>query len=275
MTFDLHGIGFAYHSKNSTRHRVFNGLTLSIQRGECVGVLGHEGAGKTTLLQCMAGLLTPDEGSISIDGTNVWQNNRFISRLRNRIGFAFQFPEQQFFCETVERELLYARNNFGEYESATYMAPHEALNVLGLDADRYLHRSPFSLSMGEARRVALATLLMTKPDALLLDEPTVGLDGAGVDIVLNLLCRMKHEGVTVVVVSHDVDVLAEAASRIIIMGNGSVLEDGAVEEVFVNDALLSAHGYGVPEIVRIMRDEGREPSAFYRFSEAKAILESR
>ena len=258
MTFELQDVGFAYHSKNTIRRRVFSSLTLSVQRGECVGVLGHEGAGKTTLLQCMAGLLRPDGGSIDIDGVNIWQGDHFTAQLRRQIGFAFQFPEQQFFCDTIEEELLYARNNFRDYVGTVCMAPHEALNALGLDADPFLHRSPFSLSMGEARRVALATLLMTKPNALLLDEPTVGLDGAGTDIVVNLLSRMKHEGVTVVVVSHDVDVLAEVASRIIIMENGRVLEDGAVQNIFVNDLLLSTYGYGVPEIVRIMRGEAAD-----------------
>lgn len=278
MTFDLRDVTFAYLAKNAKRNHVFGGLSLSIVKGECVGIIGHEGAGKSTLLQLMAGLLKPDGGTILIDGVDIWQQKKTISSLRGRIGFAFQFPEDQFFCETVSDELSYALDNLGKDVSPLFLKPEHALEALGLQSELYLQRSPYSLSMGEARRVALATLLMTKPDAILLDEPTVGLDGAGTEMVLLLLRRLKNEQSTIVVVSHDVDVLAEVATRIIIMGDRGIREDGPVQSLFTNGELLTKYGYQLPEVVSFMagqvqrgQDAGK---TFFTFQEAKTWLDS-
>jgi energy-coupling factor transport system ATP-binding protein len=274
MTIDLRDITFSYRTQAKSSSAVVDGLSLSIQQGECVGIIGQEGAGKTTLLQLMAGLLKPDIGTIILDGTDIWGRHASSYDLRKRIGFAFQFPEQQFFCETVGDELMYAMKTFGYSEG--FMAPEQALTMLGLQASLFMDRSPFSLSMGEARRVALATLLMTKPSAFLLDEPTVGLDGAGVDVVLDLLGRMKADQKTIAVVSHDVDVLAEVASRIIIMEEGKIRRDGSVQEIFTNTDLLLSHGYQVPGVVSFMREEGHiAEDRFYTFHEAKRLLEQR
>lgn len=278
MTFDLRDVDFSYRTRNGSSGKVIDHLDLSIKSGECVGVMGHEGAGKTTLLQLMIGLLKPDRGSVHVNGKNIQEERQYPSEVRRRVGFAFQFPEQQFFCETVEDELMYALKNFGSSESFQPMKPDDALNALGLRPDRFMQRSPFSLSMGEGRRVALATLLMTRPNALLLDEPTVGLDGAGVEIVLDLLRRAKDEGKTTVIVSHDIDVLAEATSRIIILENGSICEDGSTGELFTNEELLSQYGYQLPEVVRLMKEVGRTGkgplSKSYTIKEAKIWFDS-
>jgi len=275
MTFDLSAVTFSYQSKNGSSQGAINNVDLSIQQGECVGVIGHEGAGKTTLLQLMIGLLKPVHGLIKVNGVDIWKKQELVTGLRRQIGFAFQFPEQQFFCETVKDELRYAFGNFGSL--AGDMKPEEALEALGLRPELYMDRSPFSLSMGEARRIALSTLLMTKPQALLLDEPTVGLDGAGTDIVLNLLQEMKGDGKTIIMVSHDVDVLAEIASRVVIIRDGRIVEDGPCAEIFTTDRLLSEHGYQLPEVVRFMKEEGRGQAgtaAIHTFREAKLWLDS-
>jgi energy-coupling factor transport system ATP-binding protein len=276
MTFDLQDVTFSYQTKNRSGRSVIDGVNLSIQQGECVGVIGHEGAGKTTLLQLMMGLVKPVDGTINVDGVDIWRKQELVSELRRQIGFAFQFPEQQFFCETVEDEFRYAPENFGNL--AGFMKPGEALSAFGMRPELYMNRSPFSLSMGEARLIALSMLLMTRPQTLLLDEPTVGLDGAGVDIVLNLLRRMKTEAKTIVMVSHDIDVLAEIASRVIIMKNGRIEEDGPVAEILTNGGLLSTHGYQLPEVVRFMREEGHGGSetvnAIYTFRETKLWFDS-
>lgn len=275
MTFDLQDVTFSYQTKHGSGPRVIDHVNLFIRQGECVGVIGHEGAGKTSLLQLMIGLLKPALGTIEVDGVDIWQKPEAVSALRRKIGFAFQFPEQQFFCETVEGELRYAPENFGH--DAGFMKPEEALGALGIRADLYMHRSPFSLSMGEARLIALATLLVTKPQALLLDEPTAGLDGAGVDNVLNLLLRMKADSTTIIIVSHDVDVLAEIASRTIIMRGGRIEEDGPVAEILMNGELLSNHGYQLPEVVRFIQETGHGQTAantIHTFREAKRWFDS-
>jgi len=273
MTFEFSDVAFAYRTRNGASIEVLKGLSFSVQAGECVGVIGQEGAGKSTLLLLLAALLKPDRGTIRINGTDIWQETRSISDSRKRIGFAFQFPEEQFFCETVNDELMYAQKNLGTGGTAN---PEEALSALGLQARAYLQRSPYSLSMGEARRVALATVLMTNPEAILLDEPTVGLDGAGVEMVLGLLRRVKDDGATIVVVSHDVDVLAEVASRIIILGGGGIQEDGPVHSLFTNQELLLKYGYQLPEVVTFMKKEAQGSHKvgmkFYTMQEARAVL---
>ena len=279
MTFELSDVSFVYRAKNGKGNKAFDGTSFSIAQGECVCIIGHEGAGKSTLLQLMAGLLRPDGGTIHIDGVDIWREANSISTLRRRIGFAFQFPEEQFFCETVSDELSYAQKNLGDDGSTQLMNPEEALAAMGLQSQLYERRSPYSLSMGEARRVAIATLLMTKPEAMLLDEPTVGLDGAGVEVVLSLLHRLKNEGATIAMVSHDVDVLAEVASRIIILRDGEIQEDGHVQTIFTNEELLSKYGYQLPEVVSFMinerakRGHGKRRD-FYTFQRAKAWLDS-
>jgi energy-coupling factor transport system ATP-binding protein len=275
MTFDLHDVTFSYQTKGRSGRRVIDNVNLFIRQGECVGVIGHEGAGKTSLLQLMIGLLKPALGTVTVDGIDLWRKPEFVSAVRRQIGFAFQFPEQQFFCETVEGELRYAPENFGH--CADFMKPEEALSALGIRPDLYMHRSPFSLSMGEARLIALSTLLVTRPQALLLDEPTAGLDGSGVDNVLSLLQQMKADGKTIIIVSHDVDVLAEIASRVIIMRGGRIEEDGRLTELFTNAELLSNHGYQLPEVIRFMREAGQGGTAantIHTFREAKLWFDS-
>jgi energy-coupling factor transporter ATP-binding protein EcfA2 len=278
MILELHGVSFTYKGGSSSARTVFNGLDLSVQSGECVGVIGQEGAGKTTLLQLMNGLLKPDRGTVRIDGTDIWRTPGSIAQFRRRIGFAFQFPEQQFFCESIEDELLYGRMNFGILSNPACPTPDEALESVGLQPAQFLGRSPFTLSMGEARRVALATVLMTEPQALLLDEPTVGLDGNGIEFVVNLLRRMKNQGVTTVLVSHDVDVHAEVASRIIVLDHGMIASNLPVEAIFTDERLLSTHGYRLPEIVRFMAEQrandSRVENRFYRVNEARTLLRS-
>lgn len=278
MTIELNDVAFAYKERSSIGKTVLNGLHLSVRPGECVGVIGQEGAGKTTLLQLMNGLLKPDRGTVCVDEIDVWRQPDSAVKLRRRIGFAFQFPEQQFFCQTVEDELLYAKVNFRDQSSFNRLTPYEALELVGLHPSQYLDRSPFSLSMGEARRVALATVAMMKPEALLLDEPTVGLDGNGIEFVVSLLRRMKGNGVTVVMVSHDVDVLAEVASRIIVLDGGKVCNDLPVQTIFTNETLLAEYGYRLPEIVSLVREfvknDGRFEDRFYTLNEAMTVLRS-
>jgi energy-coupling factor transport system ATP-binding protein len=253
MTFQLEDVSFSYKSKVGSARAIFDGLSLAIGSGECVGIIGPEGSGKTTLLQLMDALVKPDRGKVLIDGRNIWQEPRRLHEIRRKVGFAFQFPEQQFFSETVGEELKFALRNFGMWSDSTAHRPEEALLTIGLQPEMFLQRSPFALSIGEARRVALASILTTQPRAILLDEPTVGLDASGVERVIGTLQQLKSKGVTIVIVSHDLDALAEIAERVVVLGKG-VEEDAPARILFYDQEKLARCGYDLPEVVRYMRE---------------------
>ena len=246
MKFRLEQISFSYRPKSSPPRSVFAELDLVVEKGECVGVIGPEGSGKTTLLQLMDALLWPDQGKVLIDGIDAWDRPERLHELRRRIGFAFQFPEQQFFCETVRDELMYASRNYRV--NGGHNRGEDLLTEFGLTSPDFLDRSPFTLSIGEARRVAISSILMMRPSALLLDEPTVGLDGSGIDQVLSSLGRLRNEGVTIVIVSHDVNALAEIVSRVIVLNDG-IREDLPARVLLSDKERLGRHGYDTPEVV--------------------------
>ena len=247
MKFFLRDVAFSYSSKVAGKKLIFNHLDLAIESGECLGVIGQEGAGKTTLLQLLDALVRPDSGIVSIDDEDIWKVQDNLPKIRCQIGFSFQFPEQHFFCETVEEELIYAGRNFG----LTSVAPggsRKALEEVGLVPEEHLGRSPFALSIGEARRLAIASVLILQPRAMLLDEPTVGLDGEGVDRTLAIMKQAKRRGTTLVVVSHELDFLAEIADRIIVLANG-VQADESARRLLTDSPRLALYGYDPPEVV--------------------------
>lgn len=229
MNFSLVDITFSYTSKAFSPQRVFGRMNLSVQSGECVAIVGEEGTGKSTLLQLINGLLKPDSGTVSVDGDDIWADSRCQREMRRNIGFAFQFPEQQLFCETVLDELMFTSRNIGHKSDKTSEDCITALQELGLD-EGFLSRSPFSLSMGEARRVALASLLVHDPQMFLLDEPTAGLDGFGIDIVLSLLVGLKSRGRTIVFASHEKELISRVAARVVMLAEGNVKKDCSVTE---------------------------------------------
>ncbi|MCZ6776805.1 MAG: ATP-binding cassette domain-containing protein [Ignavibacteria bacterium] len=254
MKFELDNIDFSYRSKVGVSDRLFERLSLSVNNGECVGIVGQEGVGKSTLLQIMDALLKPDKGKLFIDGKDVWQAPRKLHEIRRRIGFAFQFPEEQFFCETVEDELGFIAEKGNTAPDHSYQDYKNVLGEFGLSSKEYLPRSPFSLSMGEARLVALASLLMTNPQALLLDEPTAGLDGRGVDLVLSTLLRLKSRGLTIVIVSHDTNVLAELVSRVVVLEHSGIEIDLPARAFLTDTPMLLGYGFDVPDVIAFSRE---------------------
>jgi energy-coupling factor transport system ATP-binding protein len=222
MNLALEQVHFAYRSKAFGRREVFSGLTIRIASGDVVAIVGEEGSGKSTLLYLMDGLLRPDSGTVLIDGEDIWHAPKRLHRQRRRMGFAFQFPETQFFCETVGDELMFASRNFG-VPPPTGAEIDTLLTELGLSR-QILSRSPFTLSIGEARRVALASVLLHKPQALLFDEPTAGLDNFGVECVTALLHRLKSEGKTLVIASHDEELVSSLTHRVVVLAAGKAKE---------------------------------------------------
>lgn len=227
------------------RAEVLHGLNLSIESGECVGIIGREGAGKTTLLQVLDGLLSPDRGKLIVDGVLI-NSPAAALRLRREVGFAFQFPEEQMFCETVREELLYGIRQTGFVQVRT---PEEVLQTFGLDPLSILELSPFALSPTEARFVALASLLVPVRRALLLDEPTVGLDAHGLRKTLDVLRKLRAEGLTIIVVSHDIDMLAELVDSVAVLMDGHIALKVSATGAFCTPGLLECYGYEPPEVV--------------------------
>jgi energy-coupling factor transporter ATP-binding protein EcfA2 len=249
MNFAAEHIRFSHTARHSPPSEVFRDLTLTVRSGECVGILGREGSGKTTLLNLLGGLMRPDGGSIRIDGTDPHSGPEGRNPVRLRMGFTFQFPEEQFLRQTVAEEFADVLRLRGIPAPDARARMNVALEKMGLDPGETGARSPFSLSLGESRRLALALLESIRPLAALCDEPTAGLDASGVSSAVSALRRLSGAGRTVIVATHDVDLLAEIAGRILILARGTIAADGSAGDILTDRDTLARHGYSVPEVV--------------------------
>lgn len=250
MTIELTDVHYSYPARQRGSSPALVGVSLVAGERECLGVVGPEGGGKSTLLSVMDALLKPDAGQVLRDGEDVWEDPADLASFRRGVGLCFQFPEQQFLCETVGEELLFGI--LPEDRDAMRGNAFQLLREFGLSPDAFLHRSPFSLSMGESRRVAIASSLIRQPHLLLLDEPSAGLDGKGLQQLEASINIAREHMATMVIVSHDLDFLASFATRVIILAAGSIRYDGPAEDLLFDRARLRAYGYDVPEIVEVI-----------------------
>lgn len=227
------------------------GLSLDIRRGEFLGIIGHTGSGKSTLIQHLNGLLKPSSGTIYLDGTDIWAEPKKIRSVRFRVGLVFQYPEYQLFEDTVRKDIAFGPKNMGLDAAEVERRVLAALSVVGLD-ESVLDKSPFALSGGQKRRVAIAGVMAMEPEVLILDEPTAGLDPRGRESILQML-REYHErrGSTVVLVSHSMEEIARNAQRIIVLSGGGVCMEGTPAEVFARADELEAVGLDVPQSTKI------------------------
>jgi len=223
------------------------GVSLTIRNGEFVAIMGQNGAGKTTLVKHFNGLLKPSRGDVLIDGINTKEVS--VATLARKVGFVFQNPDHQLFCETVEDEVAYALKNFGFKENVIKRRVTWALKLLGLI--RYRKTSPFMLSGGERKRVALASVLAWNPKILILDEPTIGQDYSQKEKLRQFILQMKAQKKTVVIVTHDVEFVAECAPRVILMSNGKIVGDGEARKILTSPEILEKASIIPPEIPRI------------------------
>jgi energy-coupling factor transport system ATP-binding protein len=251
MLFELCDVSAEYRGKRGERYKALTNLHLTIDAGDRVGIAGPEGSGKSTLLKILGLLLEPVSGTVMSDGRDVWSDREARDRTRRRSGFLFQFPEQYFLGTTVEDELCTGLRH--ENPETARLSILSACTTMGLAPGTYLGRSPFLLSLGEARRVALASLLVRSPAVLLLDEPTAGLDGHAMTSLSRFLQQAAHRQATLIVVSHDLDFLATTVSRLVILQDGRVAVDKPLAEVIHDEALLAAHEYEIPDVVRLRR----------------------
>jgi len=252
-------------------------VSFRIDDGEFIGIIGHTGSGKSTLVQHLNGLLKPSSGQVLIDGEDL--NGEHVNRreLRQRIGLVFQYPEYQLFEETVAKDIAFGPKNQGLSAEEINERVHYAMECVHLDYEKYAEKSPFELSGGQMRRVAIAGVLAMRPSVLILDEPTAGLDPRGRDRVLSMLEDLHaKEHVTTLMVSHSMDDMARLATRLIVMSEGKIVAQGTPREIFSQEDMMTSIGLDVPDaarLCRVLREKGYDlPADLYQPAELKEYL---
>lgn len=225
-------------------------INLHINKGEMLAIIGHTGSGKSTLIQHFNALELPTSGKVYIDGIDTTDKNADLKKLRSKVGLVFQYPEHQLMEETVEKDIAFGPKNLSVTGAALDERVKIAAKMVGLK-DEYLSKSPFELSGGEKRRVAIAGVLAMEPDVLVLDEPTAGLDPKGRDELFELLKQLNDTGMTVVTVSHSMEDVARIAKRAIVINNGEIALDGTCEQVFSKGEFLKSIGLDIPLISEV------------------------
>ena len=252
-------------------------VNLAIEDGEFLGLIGHTGSGKSTLIQHLNGLLKPSQGTVIVNEIRIEKGSKNLRELRRRVGLVFQYPEHQLFEETVALDIAFGPKNLGLSQEEINLRVREAVQLVGLPFDEIKDRSPFELSGGQRRRVAIAGVLAMKPDILILDEPTAGLDPRGRDEIFEEISALhKQLGYTIILVSHSMEDIAKLVDRIIVMNQGQIALTGTPREVFAHSQKLKEIGLDVPQITNLMlalREKGLEvPTDIYTVEQAKAVL---
>ena len=254
MFIHIENMCFTYSLGMPFETEVLKDINLEIDKGEFVGLIGHTGCGKTTLIQHFNGLLTPTSGKIYVEGVDLNKKGVNLKLIRQKIGLVFQYPENQLFEETIYQEIAFGPKKLGLPEEKIEKRVREALKMVDLDYNFYVERSPFSLSGGEMRRVALASILSIRPKMLILDEPTANLDPQGRDNILSEIKKIHYNfGMTVVLVSHNMEKVAETVKRLLVMHRGEIIMDGTPQEIFEKHANdLMKVGLGLPQVTECM-----------------------
>lgn len=252
MSIALKDVSYCYQEGTAMESLALNHITLEIPDGQFVGLIGHTGSGKSTLIQHLNGLLKATSGEIEYNGKNIYEEGFSMKSLRSKVGLVFQYPEYQLFEVDVFSDVCFGPKNLGLEEAEVENCAREALELVGL-GEEYYEKSPFELSGGEKRRVAIAGVLAMKPEVLVLDEPTAGLDPAGRDDILEAIAALqKSQGMTVVLVSHSMEDVARYVDRIIVMSHSEVAFDGTAREVFGHYKELEKIGLAAPQITYLM-----------------------
>ncbi len=239
MPIKISDLFYTYSKKTPYEYLALKGISLEIQDGDFVAFVGHTGSGKSTLVQHLNALLKGDSGIIEIDDINVPTGKKKIKKVKNlrkKVGVAFQFPEYQLFEDTVEKDVAYGPKNFGIKKEEALERAHQYLEYVGIK-EEYFTKSPFELSGGEKRRVAIAGVLAFSPDILVLDEPTAGLDPEGQAIILSLLEKMNKDGRTIIIVTHDMEIVSKYCNRVFVLSEGQLVFQGTPKELFTSNSL--------------------------------------
>ena len=256
---EIQNLSHIYSPDTPFEHPALTNVNLTIGRGEFVGLIGHTGSGKSTLVQHMNGLLKPTSGHVLFDGRDIWEDPKFTRQIRFRVGLVFQYPEYQLFEETVYRDIAFGPTNMGLPKDEIDRRVRESAHFAGL-TDDLLEKSPFALSGGQKRRVAIAGVIAMEPEVLVLDEPSAGLDPQGREELLSNIREFhRARGTTVVLVSHSMEEIAKNVDRIVVLSDSHVLMSGTPREVFARGDELMTAGLDVPQVTRVamaLRDKG-------------------
>lgn len=259
MSIKIENLTYVYMPKTPFEKKALDNVSLEIEDGEFLAVIGHTGSGKSTLIQHLNGLLKPASGKIYVDGTDITDKDTKLVDIRKKVGLVFQYPEYQLFEETIAKDIAYGPTNLGLNEDEILRRVKKSMEMVGLDYDEYKDISPFELSGGQKRRVAIAGVIAMEPNVLILDEPTAGLDPAGRDDILEHI-KFLHEkyNMTIILVSHSMEDVGKLAEKIIVMNDGHIELQGKPKEVFREIDTLERIGLAVPQVTYLMRELKRK-----------------
>lgn len=262
MLIEVSSVFFSYLPRTPFQVRALEGVSLSIAQGESIGIVGRTGCGKSTLVQHFNGLLIPEEGYVLVEGVDTRVKGEALKAIRRKVGLVFQYPEDQFFEENVFREIAFAPKNMGVEGKELEERVRWAMEMVGLDFVALRDKSPFELSGGQMRRVAIASILSMQPEVLVLDEPTAGLDPQGKRLILGKLRKLREEHtLTLVIVSHSMEDLAQIVDRIVIMDRGKIAFDGPIRVAFSQGDFVKQFGIFPPivsQVASLLRSRGFE-----------------
>lgn len=253
MSIIIEGVYYTYQPKTPYETHALNDINLQINEGEFVGLIGHTGSGKSTLVQHLNGLIKPTQGKVLVDDKNITQKGTKLKEIRQKVGLVFQYPEHQLFEETVFEDIAFGPKNLGLSAQQIDKRVKKAMSMVKLDFEKYQSSSPFVLSGGEKRRVAIAGVLAMEPKYLILDEPTAGLDPRGRDEILQQITELHHkEGLTVVLVSHSMDDIARLVDRLVVMHQGELVYNDKARDIFSLHQDLQRIGLDIPTVTKLM-----------------------
>jgi len=247
MPIEIKNVSYVYAKGTPFETTALQNVSMTIENGDFVGIMGHTGCGKSTLIQLIVGLMRPSEGEILIDGKDINLRGYNRSELRRKVGLVFQYPECQIFETTVEKDVAFGLKHLSLTKPEVTERVRWALETVGFGFEKVRDLSPLGLSGGEKRRVAIAGVLAVKPQVLILDEPVAGLDPLGREAFLKLTDELNAAGTTIIMVSHNVDALAEHAKRIVVLENGEIIMDGSAKEVLGNADKLTKNQIGISQ----------------------------
>ena len=255
MSIKIENLTYVYMPKTPFEKKALDNVNLEIEDGEFLAVIGHTGSGKSTLIQHLNGLLKPASGKIYVDGTDITDKDTKLVDIRKKVGLVFQYPEYQLFEETIAKDIAYGPSNLGLNEDEILKRVKKSMEMVGLNYEEYKDISPFELSGGQKRRVAIAGVIAMEPKVLILDEPTAGLDPAGRDDILEQI-KLLHEkyNMTIILVSHSMEDVGKLAEKIIVMNDGHIELQGKPKEVFKEIDTLEKIGLAVPQVTYLMRE---------------------
>ena len=250
MQIKIVNLSYTYMPKTPNAVEALHNVSLEIPEGKITSIIGHTGSGKSTLIQTLNGLLIPTTGEVQVGEYKITpkkNKNKNIKKLRKSLAIVFQFPEYQLFEETVEKDVAFGLKNYGIKEKEAIEKAHLALNEVGIDESFY-KRSPFEVSGGEKRRVAIAGILALEPDILVLDEPTAGLDPEGSQIILNIIKKYHDSGKTIILITHDMNIVLNHSDNVVVINDGNIAFSGTPSDLFTQD--VAKYSIDVPELFK-------------------------